>query len=399
MPQTSQNDASTPTGDGHHDLIVLSLAFFFIFLGPAAVQQFLIPYMSDSTGYDHKACSWILAAVYLSAVVWRLLVGYTVHWLGGRGALVFGLCTYTAFAACVYLWPVYWVVLLAAVVWGWGAAAIWVAGPTRILESQSPLKRGRASGIFYSAVFVGQAAGVLMLGQLSDRRSIFGVAMLIGLLGNGAILFLRSKQANVPKPHVWDALSIMRTLRGAVLCALLFTSSMGFGIVLSPLTSTVTATKGFGMISALSIGFYIGRLAVSWFAGWLTDRLGRVPVLSCGFFIGAAGLAIAAASTKAVPIAAAAFSLGLQAGILHIPIMAMVGDWIEPERRHIAFGALYAWGNFGRAFAIVFGQTMRTTLGGDRVAFSVFAAMMALCGVLSLAVAGTQVSSQDTASR
>lgn len=394
MPHADQSDISAPSSDGHHDLVVLSIAFFLIFLGPAAIQQFLIPYMSDNTGYDHRACSWILASVYLSAVVWRLLVGYTVHWLGVRGSLVFGLCTYTGFAACVYLWPNFWVVLIAAVVWGWGAAAIWVCGPTRILESQSALKRGRASGVFYSAVFLGQAVGVLLLGQLADRRSIFGVALLIGLLGNVAVLFLRPKQAQLPKPHMWDALSIMRTLRGAALCGLLFTSSMGFGIVLSPLTSTVTETKGFGMISALSIGFYIGRLAVSWLAGWLTDRLGRVPVLSCGFFLGAAGLAIAATSTTSVALAAAAFSLGLQAGILHIPIMAMVGDWIEPERRHIAFGALYAWGNFGRAFAIVFGQTMRTTLGGDRVAFGVFAAMMALCGLVSI-VAGARSTTHD----
>ena len=389
MPESAQTETPAEPGQGLHDLIVLSLAFFFTFMGPAAVQQFLGPYLVEETGLSRQVCSWVLASVYFSCVFWRLLCGYTAHFLGGRGSIVFGLCTYTGFAGCIYFFPNYWTALAAAMVWGWGAAAIWVAGPTRILENQSALKRGRASGIFYTSVYLGQAIGVLLLGWLGNkwgRPWIFGVAAAIGLLANGISLFVRRTEAEPTKPNVWDVLSVMRGKRGIILCGILFTSSMSFGIVLGPLNSTVDEIAGFTQISSLTIGFYVGRLIVGWVAGWCTDRFGRTPVLAFAFFVGAAGLTIAAASTTSVPLALAAFSLGIQAGIVHIPVMALVGDWIEPERRHLAFGALYAWGNLARGFAIAFGETLRSALGGAQVAFGVFAVMMAICGVLSIVV-------------
>ena len=59
---------------------------------------------------------------------------------------------------------------------------------------------------------------------------------------------------------------------------------------------------------------------------------------------------------------------------------------LEPERRHLAFGALYAWRNLGVSAAILFGQGLRTWLGGDRAAFAAFACVLAACGLVSAIV-------------
>jgi len=360
-----------------------------IFFGPGATQQFTIPYVSEATGRGHGACSWILACLYLSALVWGLLSGYTVRWLGARMAIVLGLGTYTAFCVCVWLCPGFWAILAAAALWGWGAAAVWISGPTRILESESALRRGRASGIFYSSVYLGQALGVLALGWVGrtyGRPAIFAAAACIGLCANAASLSLRAREAEPTQARLLDALRVFRGLRGMILCMILLASSLGFGIVLSPLTSAVNESKGFGHISSLLVWFYIGRVAVGWIAGWFTDRLGRIPVLTFSFLLGALGLGLAAASTASYALALAALGLGLQAGIVHIPVMALVGDWVEPERRHLAFGALYAWRNLGVSAAILFGQGMRTWLGGDRAAFAVFAGVLVMCGLVSAIV-------------
>ncbi len=369
---------------GRRDLVLLSLAFFFIFLGPGATQQFLIPFMAKATGRLHSQCSWILAGVYMSGLVWALLCGYTVRWIGARWSIVLGLLCYAGFAGCVYLWPNFWFVFAAALAWGWGAAAVWVSGPTRILENESPLQRGRASGIFFSAVFLGQAIGVIGLGAIGDPRIIFGVAALIGLAGVACAWFVRAEKAEIAMFHPSDTIAIMSDTRGKILCALVFTSAMGFGMVLSPLGSAVQVKLGFGMIAKLTIWFYVGRLLIGWIAGWLTDKWGRIPVLSIAFFLGALGLGIAAGTTSALALSAATLTLGLQAGMFQVPTTALVGDWIAPERRHLAFGALYAWKNLGISFAILFGEQLRSVLGGDKVAFGVFAGIMAVCGVLTI---------------
>jgi len=146
------------------DLIVLSSTFFFIFLGAASFQQYLIPYTVRQTGQSHATCSWILASVYLSSIVWRILYPYTLEWIGTRGAIVGGFLTYTLFAVVALLSKSYPLLLISALIWGWGAAAIWITGPSQILESTSALRYGRASGIFYSAVYAGQGLGVYLLG-------------------------------------------------------------------------------------------------------------------------------------------------------------------------------------------------------------------------------------------
>ena len=71
MHDSPDSVSQSEPGRSSRDLVVLCLAFFFIFLGPAATQQFLIPHLAEQTGRSHAACSWILAAVYLSAVVWQ----------------------------------------------------------------------------------------------------------------------------------------------------------------------------------------------------------------------------------------------------------------------------------------------------------------------------------------
>ncbi len=376
-----------PARRGRRDLVLLSSAFFFIFLGPGATQQFLIPFLAAQTGRSHSDCSWILAAVYLSALVWALLCGYTVRWLGARRAIVAGLATYAGFSAAVFARPTFACALAAAVLWGWGAAAVWVSGPTRILENESPFQRGRASGIFFSAVFLGQAIGVIALGRITDARWIFGVAAVIGAAGVACAWFVRPGRVEVRVVKFTDAAAALASKRGAFLAGIALVSAMGFGVVLSPLCSSVDKRLGFGRIAELTIWFYVGRLVMAWAAGWLSDRWGRLQVLALAFLLGAGGLALAAWSAAPVMLAAAALALGMQAAMLQTPTMALVGDWIPPERRHLAFGALYAAKNLGVSFAILFGQDLREHLGGDPAAFGVFACIMACCAAAALAAA------------
>ena len=70
------NESPSTSGWSRYGVLVtLAFAFFCIFFGPAATQQFLIPIISKRTGLSSSVCSWVLASVYFSALVCRLFCG------------------------------------------------------------------------------------------------------------------------------------------------------------------------------------------------------------------------------------------------------------------------------------------------------------------------------------
>ena len=83
------------------DLKVLSGAFFFLFMGAGAQQQFLLPYLREATSWGTMRYSSVLAAVYFSFMLWRLGIGYSIRALGEYRSIVLGSLTYTAFVATV----------------------------------------------------------------------------------------------------------------------------------------------------------------------------------------------------------------------------------------------------------------------------------------------------------
>ena len=61
--------------------------------------------------------------------------------------------------------------------------------------------------------------------------------------------------------------------------------------------------------------------------------------------------------------------------------MAMIGDSVTAERRHLAFGSVYLWGNFGVGGVIVATQYIAQLTGNFRVCFAVFCVLYALCAM------------------
>ncbi|MBM4045709.1 MAG: MFS transporter [Planctomycetes bacterium] len=385
-PAPVSSPAAAPSS--RRSLVVLTSAFFFIFLGAGATQQFIVPYLSERNGWTPPQCSWVLGCVYLSAIVWRLLCAYTVNLLGARLSIILGQLAYTGFVVAMALQGGYPALIFAALVWGWGAAAIWTTGPAQILETSARVRYGSAAGIFFTGVHLGQGLGVLLLGWLLGHcggPTMLWTAVAISLIANVITLWTPNVEVHRDPPGLLDVVRVFSTPKGAMLSFVLFTSSFGFGIVLSTLSSVVAESKGLGVIAHVTIGFYAARLVVSWISGFLADRIGRIAVMVSGFTLAAVGLALAAASRSPYVLAATALVLGVQAGSNNVAIMALVGDSIEPGRRHLAFGALYAWSNLGIGLTIILGQYLLVWFSKG-ICFGAFAVAMALCALVSLEI-------------
>lgn len=375
------------------DLWLLSATFFFIFFGPGAAQQFIGVILRKETAQSKYVCSLVLATVYITTVIWRPLTVYTLEWFGAKLSIILGLLTYTLFSVCASATTSFLVLVPAAVIWGWGAAAIWTTGPTRILEETESRRYGSAAGVFYSAVYVGQGLGVFLLGLVAARLEstggrlqwVFAIAAGLGLVGNLISARLPARELHSQRASPRAVLAVLATRQGALLSLILFASGTGFAIVLSAMASDVADATGIGQLSKVTIGFYIGRLVVSWFSGKLCDRVGRKPVLCAGYAIGALGLVLAGCTSQHALLFGAAFALGMQVGFTEAPLMAVIGDSFESGKRHLAFAATQMWKNLGVGLIIVLSQLLDKALT-HRAKYFVFAAATALCGLLVLAL-------------
>jgi len=197
------------------DLALLSGGFFFIFLGPGAIQQHLDKILGDKRFY-------VLATVYLSFCFWRVFIATTMDWLGDWLSEVLGAATYVLFVATMLVstsWPA---VLAAALVWGWGASSLWITSQSQLLDAMK--RYGAASGLFYSCLTGGQALGVALLALVaagwrggSPNQAILVISAVLGL--PGLLLIARVPRRRVERQRFsfagfW-AIARQRTLASA----------------------------------------------------------------------------------------------------------------------------------------------------------------------------------------
>lgn len=366
------------------DLKVLSIAFFFMFLG-SSFQQFLIPYLQGTTSWGAMKCSGILMMVYASFLVWRVLVVYSIPFLGDYLSILLGSVTYTGFVAVLYLSKQYPILMLAAFVWGWGAASMWIVSSTQVLDAARESKYGMASGIFYAATHAGFALGVLILGRMGQRfgnGAILLTAMSAMFIGN-LVMILVPKRRVKRENDIKIIFSMMKTSKVRIVGFFLFASSLGFGFLLGSFTGMA---KEHNMVYLANSAFFfpLARFVLSFSGGLISDKLGRAMTLFLSFIISALGLLIAGLWSNIITMAFSAFSLGLQGGLVPVAANAIIGDSATPERRHLAFGALFVWRDLGVAFSVFLSQYLRVIFGGFKPTFLVFAGIFALCGLLSI---------------
>jgi MFS family permease len=366
------------------DLKILSVAFFFIFTG-SSFQQFLIPYLQNTTSWSAMKCSVILMVVYSTFLIWRLLVNYTIKLLGDYLSIFLGSLTYSGFMLSLYLTKQYPLIILSALVWGWGAAALWITSSTQVLDAVKTSKYGMASGVFYCATHLGFAVGVFMLGNIGER---FGgdwsvlTAVFAIVIGNIVILF-------VPRKHVereFDiriAFAMMLESKIKIVSFFLFASSLSFGLMLGAFTG-IAKDHGFAYLASVAVSAPIARAILSLLGGAVSDKLGRGKTLFLSFAISFLGLFLASMWSNIFTLGFSALSLGLQGGLVPVAAMAIIGDSVPTERRHLAFSATFVWRDLGVVVSLFLGQYLSSLMGSFRGTFLVFAFVFLICAFLSL---------------
>lgn len=367
-------------------LLVLCGAFFFLFLGPGALQQFLMQALGERTGASETGAAVVLALVYLSGPLWLTVYGFCLQALREKWAIVLSGLTYTLFALAVGLGVPYAGMLLVAIVWGWGAETMWATGPARVLASTEQTRYGSTAGFFQSATYSGQMIGVVLLGWVLQRFSsdtMLALAVLLGLAGNVISLGLSTRSARQEPPQLRDALASLRHSKGRLIVLLAMANYFGWGLILSAFGTLMRDLGGLDKLHWAVLPYYAGRLIAAWTAGRVSDALGRERVMAAGFVLSAAALGVAAGVPSAAVVAVLALVLGAQAANVAVVSTALVGDVIPEEERPVVFAGINAFSYIATGAVIVLSQLLRYQFGNFTLCFALFAAVYLACAVVT----------------
>ena len=333
----------------HRDLLVLSGAFFFVFLGPGAIQQHLDKIIGPKRFY-------VLATLYISLCFWRVFVGVTMRALGDRLSELLGAATYVAFVATLWFSTSWAAVILAAAVWGWGAASLWITSQAQLLDATQ--RYGASSGLFYSLLTAGHAVGVGLLALIAASWSpaetaswalsdvLLATCFVLGLPGLALLCLARRRGAPRQAFSLAAFWKIARQRPIVLIGIIQLCSSLSYGIVLgvfSEISQTATSSQW------PAVAFYVARVALCFPAGALADRIGKARVLKLSFLMAAAGILVAALwrSRPGVSLSICAAAMAAQSALTASNAMALMGDVAKPAARHMALGAVFLWRDLG----------------------------------------------------
>lgn len=384
-----------PTMPARTQVLLLSATFFFVFLGAGAQQAFLLPYLSEFTPWTDLQRGLVIAMVYFSMTIFRLGNVYLLRrwpqWL----CTIVGALTYSLFTLAMwglFYLPSYPLALLAAAVWGWGGAAMWMGSTIQTLAlSENARRQGTAMGVLYAATHAGWMLGVIVLGLVFDATQrthpwvVYAVATGLTLIGNVVLLAMPRPAEPLPEMPSWAALvEIMSRAKARIAAFLLFAASLAFGFVLGTFTDYVEVQHGAAWLWVASFFYPFARFVLSFASGVMSERHGHGTVLALGFFGGAVGMVVPLLVAHPIGLAVTALMLGLLNGSVPVVSTALIGHSADQKRRPLAYGAMFTWRDLGVVVAVVAGKLLGLTTENVAMVFGVFGGVFALCGVVSL---------------
>ena len=377
-------------------VLLLSSTFFFIFMGTGAQQAFLVPYLREVTDWSQFQRAFVIAAVYFSMMVFRLGNVYLLRgWQQWKCSLVGG-ATYVIFPIAMlglHFLPSYPLAIAAAVLWGWGGAAMWMGTTLQVLALADRARRhGTGMGVLYGATHAGWAVGVIVLGAAFSYAQAFempwmlyAVATLLSLIGYGIMLALPRRPEPLPEMPTLESLArITSQAKARIAAFLLFAASLAFGFVLGSFTDFVESTHGAQWLWIVTFFYPFALFVLSFSSGLLSERMSHGSVLAIGFFGGAAGMTVPLLWAHPIALALTALMLGLLNGAVPVVSTALIGTSAVQKRRPLIYGAMFTWRDLGVVVAAVTGSLLGLRVEGMAPAFVVFAGVFAICGIISL---------------
>jgi MFS family permease len=207
----------------------------------------------------------------------------------------------------------------------------------------------------------------------------------LGLAVVGAVttaLFVRDTGAHVEREareavEIEPAHGVLRTCEQAGFVNNL-NDALAWGLAPLYLAAHGASVEEIGAVAALYPAVWgVSQLGT----GWLSDVVGRKPLIVTGMLVQSAALFVLVAGNGRVSVAlAAAAGLGLGTALVYPTLIAAVSDAVSPRRRAASVGRYRFWRDMGLVAGALTSGFVADAVG-DGAAIVVVAVLTALSGV------------------
>jgi len=363
----------------------------------------LIPTFVADLGLSYAAAGTVQTAYFWTYTLVQVPVGVLADRWGGRRLMLASMTCLAAGAVAFALSESFLASVVARMLVGLGAAAVWVPGMRLVSEWFPGRERARATGTLSAGGGIGGTVGLLLVPWLAASwgwrwayaATVVPAVMTLALVA----LLVRAGPAGPAGGAPGGSLRAVLGTRAlwTFNISVFFSYGAYFGCLTFVPAFLVTVVGASPSQAGLVTGLITGGTIVSWpLAGWLSDRQGRrkplfvlsqiAMMLVCVFF------AVAAPWLGLVGAGAATLLTGLLVGGFILPFV-MVVEMFPPEHAATAAGVANAACFVGAmVLPIVFGRLVDVT-GAFTATFLVAAALQAVALAFALAVreTGTRV--------
>jgi MFS family permease len=382
---------------GQFALLVLLNAFVGAMVG---LERSVLPLVGeDDFGLASKTAilSFIVAFGVAKALA-NLAAGAFAERVGRRRLLVLGWLLALPIPVLVATAPGWWLIVIANLLLGLNQGLAWSMTVLMKIDLVGPTRRGLALGLNESAGYLGVAAAAFATGALAATVAPLTIVWISAavIAGIGTLLsvaFVRDTGAHVREEQRGYGERTARSLRAA------FARGTATDPVLracsqAGLVNNLNDALAWGLAplylaasgaSLAEIGVVAGVYPAVWGAGqlatgWLSDHVGRKPLIVLGMLVQAGALVLLVAGGGAfAPALAAAVLLGVGTALVYPTLLAAVSDVAEPVERAQLVGVYRFWRDVGFVVGALLAGLLADALGAGW-AIAVVAALTAGSG-------------------
>ncbi len=357
----------------------------------------LLPYIRDGLSLTYTQAGWLVSAYSLAYGISQLPAGWLADRIGPRIILTIGVAGVAVAGLLIGFVPTYVMLAVFLVLLGIAGGGYHPAAAPLVSASVESKNRGRAlglhqiggsSGFFLAPLIVAGIAGSLgwrgTFFAVSGPSIAFGIVFYV-LLGRLGYVKKTNQKIRASNTEIAQRPRRLRPLVSALILGIVIVGLVNSTVSFIPLF----IVDHFGGVSneaaaAMLSLFYLGGLWAGPLGGYLSDRLGSVPVILAAGFI--AGLTIYLQNVVPLGIAFSAVLITLGTAMnLSMPAIEsyIIGHTLE-RRRSTVLGIYYLGSRGGPAIAPLIGYLIDRY--GFYTGFSVVGAAMAVvtlvCAIL-----------------
>jgi MFS family permease len=334
--------------------------------------------------------------------VTNLAAGDLAERIGRKRLLVIGWVVALPVPLLIALAPSWWFIVVANLLLGVNQGFAWSMTVVMKIDLAGPQRRGLALGLNEAAGYLGVAAAAFATGVLATSfapRTVVwvGATLIVGAGLLVSVFAVRDTSAHVAYEQkafgdaapshggLWPAFR-HATVRDPVLRACNqaglvnnLNDALAWGLAPLYLAAHGASVREIAVVAAAyPVVWGAGQLLT----GWLSDHMGRKPLITAGMFVQAGALALLVGGDGAFSTSlAAAVLLGVGTAMVYPTLIAAVSDASQPRDRARVVGVYRFWRDFGFVLgALIAGIGADLTSAGTAIV--IVAALTAASGVL-----------------